>query len=414
VATSTRRTRLSVGFGPTDSGEPEPTWRIMAVISHVIPPPDRPEVAPANRIDQLLTVPTVRFDDMSVGTTTTLTNFVGEFRATSLSDVLTVIESAEQAARDGQWVGGYVAYDAAPAFDEALVVPPSRRGSLPLAWFGVFASGQVGDVHSMSEAHAITTPQWTIGTSRSDYERLVALVQDQIRVGEVYQVNLTTRVTSHDDVDPAGLYRQLLLAQQPAYGALIVAGDFAVMSASPELFFEWHDAHLRCRPMKGTRRRGRFAEEDRELAQELLESAKEQSENIMIVDLMRNDMAKVAELGSVLVTGLLELEEYPQVFQLVSEVRCRTPAATRLTEILAALFPCGSVTGAPKTSAMSLIASIEDAPRGVYCGTVGLIAPCDRGTRRVRDGGRDRRPISTISRVRRDDAQGPATQHAGQ
>jgi para-aminobenzoate synthetase/4-amino-4-deoxychorismate lyase len=344
-----------------------------------MPPSKQPRSASADRDDPVHPGVTARFDDMSARTTTTLTNFRYEIQATSLDDVQRTIESAEHAAHEGRWVAGFVSYEAAPAFDAALAVTPQRNGQVPLAWFGVFASQEVCDIDTTLPPSPNPLVEWSIETSRDDYEARVVRIQDHIRTGQVYQVNLTTRVTSRDHLDPFVLYQQLLWAQQPAYGAFITTPDLCVVSASPELFFEWHDSNLRCRPMKGTRRRGRFAEEDRDLARDLLHSSKEQSENIMIVDLVRNDMAKVAELGSVHVAELLELEEYPQVFQLVSDVRCRTEASTRLTDVFAALFPGGSVTGAPKSSATRLISHIEDSPRGIYCGTVGRLAPSDRG-----------------------------------
>lgn len=325
-------------------------------------------------------VPRARFDNVSTQETTSLGQFIREIRADSLDEVRPAMKAAEHAARTGHWVAGFVTYEAASAFDVALDVARRSPKGPPLAWFGVFATGDV----SRYTPHPPTRtppPQWSLPLTEDEYGQRIDRIHECIRAGDVYQVNFTARMSTRDDVEPVDLYQQLLLAQSPKYGALIEHDDFAVVSASPELFFEWHDSRLRCRPMKGTQRRGRFGAEDDALAAALVASAKEQSENIMIVDLVRNDMAKVATLGSVKVQSLLELEEYPNVFQLVSEVSCRTPATARLEDIFAALFPCGSVTGAPKHSAMSLISSIEDSPRGVYCGAVGLLEPTREGVR---------------------------------
>lgn len=315
---------------------------------------------------------------MSQRTTTTFTGFVQEIRADTSREVRAALEGAERAALEGHWVGGFISYDAAPAFDEALVVASRTTLSPPLVWFGVFTSCEVRD-YAPPSARPSTVPRWTVGSSKLRYVEQVELIRECIRRGEVYQVNLTTRVTSEDVVDPDALYHQLLDIQQPSYAAMMTVGDLVIMSASPELFFDWHDSSLRCRPMKGTQRRGRFAQEDAAFATSLVSSTKEQAENIMIVDLVRNDMAKVAELGTVHVSSLLEVETYPQVLQLVSEVRCRTPRECTFYDVVTALFPCGSVTGAPKASAMSLIAHTEDSPRGLYCGAVGFLSPTEEG-----------------------------------
>lgn len=325
--------------------------------------------------------PTVRFDDMSAGTTTTLTGFVRQFRATHHNEVREVLDHAERAARRGEWVAGFVAYEAAPAFDESLSVHPTMNTELPLAWFATFESARVSELALPAATEWGQPTRWQVETPREEYEHRVERIRTLIGAGDVYQVNLTTRFVSDDDVDPLALYRTLLVAQRPAHAALIVCDDFSIVSASPELFFEWDQSILRCRPMKGTHRRGRYEEEDGEFARYLRNSPKEQSENIMIVDLMRNDMAKVSRVGEVKVTALLDVETYPQVLQLVSEIESRTQPSTSLFDVFQALFPCGSVTGAPKTSAMSVIASLEEGPRGVYCGSVGLVSPHEHGYR---------------------------------
>ncbi len=318
--------------------------------------------------------PSVRLDNLVTGTTTILTDYLLEIFATTLDDVRRTIDDAARAAQRGHWVCGFIAYDAAPAFDDALRVVSRTDDAVPLAWFGVFEGANVTQ-WTPTPGRRDTWANWRISTDQPEYERRVELVRDQIRAGEVYQANLTTRAVTSDDLEASALYHQLLVTQRPAYGTLITHHDFAIASASPELFFEWSDSNLRCRPMKGTQRRGRFEAEDRTLAAQLTSSPKEQSENIMIVDLVRNDMAKVAQLGTVTVQSLLEVEPYPNVWQLVSEITCRTTPTTDLSDVFAALFPSGSVTGAPKASAMALISSLEDSARGVYCGAIGLLEP---------------------------------------
>lgn len=195
------------------------------------------------------------------------------------------------------------------------------------------------------------------------------------RRGETYQTNLTVRMRGSFAGDPAGLYRDLATAQCGAYNAYLDLGRFAIASASPELFFELRGDEVLLRPMKGTAPRGRDQEDDLALERALRASAKERAENVMIVDLMRNDVARVAVPGSVRVPSLLSVERYPTVLQLTSDVTARLRPGTDLRELFRALFPCGSVTGAPKVSTMRLIREVEADPRGVYCGAVGWFAP---------------------------------------
>jgi para-aminobenzoate synthetase/4-amino-4-deoxychorismate lyase len=323
--------------------------------------------------------PRVRFDDTRANTTTTLSGFVNELRADHLDEVTRVLEGAEEAARQGSWVGGYVSYEAAPAFDRGLRVhdrDADRARRLPLAWFGVYREC-VGSPLSLPRDAERSRSTWELESSEEDYRKGVALILDEIRRGNVYQVNLTSTFVNRGPVDHRALYRQLLVAQRPAYGALIELDGASIVSASPELFIDWDGARLRSRPMKGTIRRGRYEEEDEELARLLRCSSKDAAENVMIVDLIRNDLGRVAVTGSVAVTELQTLEAYPNVWQLVSEVQCATRPGTGLADIFRAMFPCGSVTGAPKQSAMGAIERLETLDRGVYCGAIGLLRPSE-------------------------------------
>jgi para-aminobenzoate synthetase/4-amino-4-deoxychorismate lyase len=200
-------------------------------------------------------------------------------------------------------------------------------------------------------------------------------VREEIAAGETYQCNLTDRFRAPFSGDPFALYAGLATAQGAAYNAYLDLGRFVVASASPELFFEWVGDHLRTRPMKGTAPRGGTQAEDAELARRLRASPKERAENVMIVDLLRNDLARVATVGGVAVHELLTLERYPTVWQLTSEVTAQVRPGCGLVDVFRALVPCGSVTGAPKASSMRVIRDLEAGPRGVYCGAVGLVAP---------------------------------------
>ncbi len=322
--------------------------------------------------------PKVRFDDMRARTSSALTGFLGELRADHVDQVPAVLEAVEEAAREGRWCGGFLTYECAPAFDKGLRVhepDPEWCVKTPLAWFGVYEACPTTPLRLPRASRTKRRAPWVSMTSEDDYRSAVRSILGDIEVGNVYQVNFTGRMATREPGDLHALYRQLLTAQQPAFGALIEVDDTVIVSASPEMFIDWDGQRLRSRPMKGTIRRGRWSDEDAELSRELESSPKETAENIMIVDLIRNDMGKVAEFGSVATPRLRILEAYPNVWQLVSEVECTTRPGVGLGDVFAAMFPCGSVTGAPKQSAMGIIASQESTPRGVYCGAVGLVGP---------------------------------------
>jgi len=217
--------------------------------------------------------------------------------------------------------------------------------------------------------------RWQPGWTPCGYRRDVARVRDYIAAGDTYQCNLTVRLRSRVQGDLRQLYADLALNQRARYAAFLDLGRHVIASASPELFFEWAGDRLLTRPMKGTAARGRTPAEDQERVEELLGSAKERAENVIVVDLLRNDVSRIADVGSVAVPALCVPERYETVWQLTSDVTGRVPTGTGLVEVFRALFPSGSVTGAPKRRTMQIIRALEDGPRGVYCGAIGLVAP---------------------------------------
>jgi para-aminobenzoate synthetase/4-amino-4-deoxychorismate lyase len=224
---------------------------------------------------------------------------------------------------------------------------------------------------------------WTSEIDAAAYAAAVQATREGIARGDHYQVNHTLRLATRDPVDPLALWARLRAAQLGAgeasapggYGAYVDGGAWQLASASPELFFARAGRALLARPMKGTAPRGRWSDEDDSRAAALHASAKERAENVMIVDLLRNDLARVAERGSVHVPALFDVERYPTVWQLTSSIAATARPGTTLADLFAALFPCGSVTGAPKIAAMRRIAAVERSPRGPYCGAVGVLAP---------------------------------------
>jgi len=292
--------------------------------------------------------------------------------ANTVAEVLPVLAEARRAAELGCYAAGYVAYEAAPAFDPALVVRADP--AMPLAWFAVFDEPLGGDQLSRPRGD-FSLSEWTPTVSRADYGRNVAAAREAIARGDTYQINYTFRLRSRFVGDSFALYERLLGAQRASYCAYLDTGCHKILSASPELFFRFDGREVVTRPMKGTARRGLWAEDDDARSLALSTSEKNRAENVMIVDLLRNDLGRVAETGSVQVSDLCRVERYPTVFQLTSTVSARAPQGTRLEDIFRAAFPSGSVTGAPKVSTTRLIAALEDSPRNIYCGGVGLIAP---------------------------------------
>jgi para-aminobenzoate synthetase / 4-amino-4-deoxychorismate lyase len=294
---------------------------------------------------------------------------VAVLRADALSEVTGVIEEAERAARGGSFAVGYVSYEAAPAFDAALRVRPGRR--MPLAWFGIF------DDYATAAPAPVTQPPeltWSLPDA-GRYMQAVEHIREQIAAGRTYQVNLTDSLSAAFDGDAFAFYESLRRAQGSGYHAFFELPDFTIASASPELFFDVRGRRVRTRPMKGTRPRGRYPAEDEVLARELAASDKDRAENLMIVDLLRNDLGRVAAMGSVEVKSLYAIERYRTVLQMTSVIEATLAANASLLDVFAALFPCGSVTGAPKVSTMELISELETTPREVYCGAIGVIEP---------------------------------------
>ncbi len=301
--------------------------------------------------------PVARFDDLRSGWSRELRHPVGVLAAGTMAEVPEVLRAAELAARQGNWVAGFVAYEAGAAFDPALPVRPGLQG--PFAWFTVCATAAAVPPIDRLEASAPSVAALD-RLGGSDWFRAgVTDIRGRIAAGDVYQVNLTDSFAAPFDGDPLALYAALARAQRGSYHAYLDLGGTVIASASPELFVRWTDGVLESRPMKGTRPRGPDAAADAALATELHASAKDRAENVMIVDLIRNDLSRLAELGSVEVPELFAIERYETVWQMTSTVRCRPRAEVGLADVFAAMFPCGSVTGAPKVAAMRIIDELE-------------------------------------------------------
>ena len=294
--------------------------------------------------------------------------------AYKLDEVLPCLERIESAVAAGAYAAGFLAYEAAPAFDDALVAHPGID-HLPLAWFGLYDAVQATPPLD-SPREPFSVGPWTPLVGKSDYTEAIHRIRDLIAAGDTYQVNYTFPMRAAFSGDVFSWFLALCRSQGADHAAFVDAGRYKILSASPELFFRLEAGALETRPMKGTRPRGRWPAEDRRLAAELAASAKDRAENVMIVDLLRNDVGRISETGSVRVPRLFDVERYETVWQMTSTIAGRTSAT--ITEIMAALFPCGSVTGAPKVRTMQIIRELEPFPRGVYCGSIGWCAPGKR------------------------------------
>jgi len=292
-------------------------------------------------------------------------------------------------AREGRALAGMLAYEAGLALEPRLApLAAGRTGAAgPLVWFGAFdgweeiaadaVPGWLGQAQGSDARIGPLEPQLSPGGYSAAFDTLV----DAIRAGDIYQANLTFPLAGSFRGDPLALYAAIRPHAAAGYGGIVFDGGRWLLSFSPELFFALKDGAVTAKPMKGTRPRDADPARDSEVAAELAASVKDRAENLMIVDLMRNDLSRVAEPGSVSVERAFAVESYPTVHQMTTTVRARLRNALDFADLLRAIFPCGSITGAPKIRAMELIGAVERDARGAYCGAIGRIDPPAPGGR---------------------------------
>ncbi|MBZ0114165.1 MAG: aminodeoxychorismate synthase component I [Thermoanaerobaculia bacterium] len=290
-----------------------------------------------------------------------------------LTEVRSTLARVDDLTRGGLHAVGFVAYEASSAFDSALVTRPPVPG-LPLVRFAIYGERR----EATSPAPAVGREgaehgEWRPATSEAEHRRSVEAVRRHIERGETYQANLTFPFVREGVSDSKAQFADLLSRQFVPHAAYLDAGRWAVCSASPELFFRRDGEYLVTRPMKGTAPRAPGGFEDLVRRQALANSVKDRAENLMIVDMLRNDLGRIADPGSVSVRDLYRIERYATVWQMTSTVEA-TSSAT-LLEVFDALFPCASITGAPKASSMGIISQLETSPRGIYTGAVGWVGP---------------------------------------
>jgi len=287
-----------------------------------------------------------------------------------IEEVMPALKAVEEiVSKRGLYAAGFIAYEAAAAFDSALAV--KEDGLFPLLWFGIYGTPEQLSLPTTTALIQDLPRTWTPSVTQEAYEHAISRIKNYIEAGDTYQVNFTVRLRSPFRGDPWSCFIELARAQDASYSAFVNTKEWIICSASPELFFQFDGDALVSRPMKGTAPRGLMLRDDLQKAEWLHHSEKNRAENVMIVDMVRNDMGRIAQTGSVEVSSLYEIEKYPTLWQMTSTVRAKTGAG--LCEIMKALFPPASITGAPKPRTMEIIAELEQTPRRIYTGSVGFI-----------------------------------------
>jgi para-aminobenzoate synthetase / 4-amino-4-deoxychorismate lyase len=309
------------------------------------------------------------------------TNPVRTYTAQKADDLPALFATLRQARDEGLQVAGYIGYAAGFALEakgKKISEADDTEGA-PLAWFGMFTDYQ--EVMSDAVGAYLPDPAGAHLTairpdiSYRDYSAAFQKVQDYIRAGDIYQANLTFRASANYAGDPLALYAAIRPNAAAGYGGVVWTGEQWLLSFSPELFFALKDGRVTTKPMKGTALRGSEPAQDDALAAELKADPKQRAENLMIVDLLRNDLSRVCDAGTVKVPDLFRIESYPTVHQMTSTVTGTLKSDHDAVDLIEAIFPCGSITGAPKIRAMEIIEEIEHSPRGAYCGSIGRIDP---------------------------------------
>ena len=299
---------------------------------------------------------------------------IKELKTKNLDQVEALLREVEAYQEKGFYAVGYVSYEAAPAFEKKFAVHPAPLLGEYLLYFTIHE--EVETLPFPEDYEAVDLPaNWKEEVEAPAYQEAIETIHHHIRQGDTYQVNYTVQLSQELKSDPFAIYNRLVVEQKAHYNAFIQHDDVSILSISPELFFEQDDRLLTTRPMKGTTRRGLTNQADLQEAAWLKADPKNRAENMMIVDLLRNDMNRISEIGSEQVTRLCQVEQYSTVWQMTSTIESRLRSEIDLVQTFRALFPCGSITGAPKISTMEIIQKTEKAPRGVYCGTIGILLP---------------------------------------
>ncbi len=289
-------------------------------------------------------------------------------KISEVENILTEVESIVE--KEKVWAAGFLSYEASEAFDKAIKSKPG--GNFPLIWFGIYNSPAV--IEEIEKPLLITNELLLRkNITDEDYEKAFNKIKFYIEQGDTYQINFTYRLLEEYFIDPWEIFKHLVAQQGNHYSAFVNLKDYSVCSASPELFFYLDNNSIESHPMKGTIERGLTYPDDVAKSNELFNSQKDRAENLMIVDMVRNDLGRIAEISTVQVEKLFNIEKYPTLWQMTSKVKAVTRSS--LSRIFRAMFPAASITGAPKINAMKIIDELETTPRKIYTGSIGFIAP---------------------------------------
>lgn len=295
-------------------------------------------------------------------------------RAHRGDEVRDALAAVDGAVRNGDYAAGFVTYEAASAFGLPVGAPAA---GLPLVAFGIYEADTIETLHRLRSTGSATLGKWSPSIDHAAYLAAIAAIKTWIERGDTYQINFTFRLTAAFSGEPSALMRELYAAQAGAWSAYVDLGPRVICAASPELFFSVEHGRALCRPMKGTWPRGYWPDQDVAYGEALRRSEKNRAENVMIVDMVRNDLGRVAKTGSVRPVSLFNVERYPLQWQMTSDVEAIVGEAS-LPAMFEAMFPCGSITGAPKHRSMEIIRELESTPRGIYTGAIGYISPHGR------------------------------------
>ncbi|WP_455461451.1 aminodeoxychorismate synthase component I [Streptococcus salivarius] len=313
-------------------------------------------------------------DFKELGVRQIFTDAIKELKTKNIKEVKHLLAEVEAYQNKGYYAVGYVSYEAAPAFETKFQVIDGPLMSEYLLYFTIHETVQTEPIPLTYEP--ISLPEsWQELTSAEVYKAAIEQIHHHIRQGDTYQVNYTVQLQQNLTADPFAIYNRLVVEQNAHYNAFIQHDDVSIISISPELFFKKDGDRLTTRPMKGTTNRGLTSESDLKQAQWLAQDQKNRSENMMIVDLLRNDMNRISKIGSEDVKSLCQVEQYSTVWQMTSTIETQLLPNSRLSDVFQALFPCGSITGAPKIATMEIIKKVEKQSRGVYCGAIGILVP---------------------------------------
>ena len=313
-------------------------------------------------------------DFKELGVRQIFTDTIKELKTKDIKEVKHLLAEVEAYQNQGYYAVGYLSYEAAPAFETKFEVIDGPLMSEYLLYFTIHETVQTEPI-PLTYKPTDLPKSWQELTSAEEYKAAIEQIHHHIRQGDTYQVNYTVQLQQNLTADPFAIYNRLVVEQNAHYNAFIQHDDVTIISISPELFFKKDGDRLTTRPMKGTTNRGLTTETDLKQAQWLAQDQKNRSENMMIVDLLRNDMNRISKIGSENVKRLCQVEQYSTVWQMTSTIETQLLPNSSLSDVFQALFPCGSITGAPKIATMEIINKVEKQPRGVYCGAIGILVP---------------------------------------